>query len=80
MISWTASRSKLRQASARTSHVSRLRLRDDPSLRMMKDPRSTEPYSRCGRPNLSGSSSNRVLISFHSPDVNCFAMLLSILL
>ena len=35
MISWTASRSKLRQTSARNSHVSLLRLRDAPSLRML---------------------------------------------
>ncbi|MCY4651630.1 MAG: hypothetical protein OXC95_00530, partial [Dehalococcoidia bacterium] len=35
MISWTASRSKLRQTLARNSQVSGLRLRDDPSLRML---------------------------------------------
>ena len=55
MISWTARRSKLLQTSARNSHVSPLRLRADPSLRMLKEPMSTEPYSFWGRPYHSGA-------------------------
>ena len=50
MTSWTASRSKLRHTSARNAQVSGFRLRDEPSLRMLKDPKRTEPYSRSGRP------------------------------
>ena len=74
MISWTASRSKLRQTSARNSHVSLLRLRADPSLRMLKEPMSTEPYSLWGRPYHSGAASNFSLIRLHSADVNCVSM------
>lgn len=57
-----------------------VRFWEDPSLRMLNDPSVTEPYSRFGKPNFSGSSSKAFLIAFHSADVNCCAAMLSLLL
>ncbi len=47
---------------------------------MLNDPSVTEPYTRFGKPKLSGSSSKAFLIAFHSADVNCFVAMLNPLL
>jgi len=44
---------------------------------MLNDPSVTEPYTRLGKPNLSGSLSKVFLIAFHSADVNCFVAMTS---
>lgn len=77
MTSWTAIRSKLRQILARNSQVSGFRLRELPILRILKDPRSTDPYSRSGRPYRLGSASSLALIASHSVPVNCLAAMLT---
>ena len=54
--------------------MSALRLRADPSLRMLNDPMSTDPYSRRGSPYRAGSAASVCLIRPHSADVNCAAI------